>query len=147
MTWRATATAGASGARKRVRVALLGECDGWASRLVAVHVIGHETMHLAGVVDEASADCLAVQVDAYVAMRLGAGATFGRSLAREYWRLYYPEQDPRYRSAECRDGGALDLFRDRTGWPTPERYPSDLSRVLTSFSAATEASSLEAPQA
>lgn len=147
MTWRATATAGASGARKRVQVALVGECDGWASRLVAVHVIGHETMHLAGVVDEATADCLAVQVDAYVAMRLGAGATFARSLAREYWRLYYPEQDPRYRSAECHDGGALDLFRDRTGWPTPARYPSDLSHVLTSFSAATEASSLEAPEA
>jgi hypothetical protein len=140
-TWRWTAASarpGTSPARNRVRVALLGECDGWASKLVAVHVIAHETMHLADVVDEASADCVAVQLDAFVAMQLGAGATFARSLAQEYWRLYYPAQDPRYRSAECRDGGALDLFRDRTGWPTPTRYPSDLRLALGSFSASVE---------
>ena len=151
-TWRwteASARPGTTLARRRVRVALLGECDGWATKLVAVHVIAHETMHLAGLVDEASADCLALQVDAFVAMRLGAGPTFARSLAGEYWRLYYPEQDTRYRSSDCRDGGALDLFRDRAGWPTPKRYPADLRRLLASASAsvASRASSLEAPGA
>lgn len=138
-TWRWTAARAGEGAtrtRKRVRTALLGECDSWASRLVAVHVVAHETMHLAGIVDEASADCLAVQLDAVVAVRLGAGATFARSLAGEYWRLYYGEQDARYRSAECRDGGSLDLFPTRTGWPTPTRYPLDLRRVVAAFAAA-----------
>jgi hypothetical protein len=100
---------------------------------VAVHVIAHETMHLANVIDEASADCLAMQVDAFVAMKLGANATFGRSLADEYWRLYYPEQDASYRSFECRPGGALDLFPKRDGWPTPTRYPADLRRVVAAF--------------
>lgn len=151
-TWRwteARARPGTTLARRRVRVTLLGECDGWATKLVAVHVITHETMHLAGVVDEASADCLALQVDAFVAMRLGANPTFARSLAGEYWRLYYPEQGTRYRSSECHDGGTLDLFRDQAGWPTPGRYPADLRRVLASFSAsaASRASSLEAPGA
>ena len=119
--------------RRRVRVPLLGECDDWGSKLVAVHVIAHESMHLAGVVDESTADCLALQLDAYVAVRLGAGRTFARSLAREYWTSYYPAQDPLYRSASCRDGGPLDLFRDRAGWPTPTRYPTDPSTSLVPF--------------
>ena len=123
----------ANTARKGVPVALFGECDGWATRLVAVHVITHETMHLANVIDEASADCLAMQVDAFVATKLGASPTFGRSLADEYWRLYYPEQPASYRSAECRPGGALDLFPQREGWPTPSRYPASLRPALAAF--------------
>jgi hypothetical protein len=131
-----------------VRSPILGECDDWGSKLVAVHVLGHESMHLAGVADEAVADCLAVQVDALVAARLGASASFARSLAREYWRIYYPAQDWRYRSASCRDGGALDLFRDRRGWPTPSRYPQDVARLIGAFSdAARTATSVEATAA
>jgi hypothetical protein len=139
--WRAVAaTPGDQRApRRRVRVPLLGECDDWGSKLVAVHVIGHETMHLAGVVDEAAADCLALQLDAYVAVRLGATASFARSLAREYWRIYYPAQDARYRSSQCRDGSALDLFPDRTGWPTPSRYPADVAGAVLSSTRATRA--------
>src|SRR5262249_54222827 len=44
-------------ARKGVGRTMLGECDSWGATLVAVHVLTHETMHLAGVVDEAEADC------------------------------------------------------------------------------------------
>lgn len=112
-----------------------GECDGWAAKLTAVHVLSHESMHLAGVVGEASAECLAVQLDAVVAMRLGASERFARAMAHEYWTLYHPEQDLAYQSRECREDGALDLFRDRSGWPSPRRYPGDVSRVLRSFAA------------
>jgi hypothetical protein len=125
--------------RRPVRAPVLGECDDWGSKLVAVHVIGHESMHLAGAVGEAAADCLAVQIDAFVAERLGATTAFARALSREYWRIYYPTQDPRYRSAECRDGGALDLFPNRTGWPTPGAYPKDLAHVVRSLAEATGA--------
>ena len=144
--WRAVAGTGRDGRapRRRIQVPLLGECDDWGSKLVAVHVIGHESTHLAGVVDEATADCLALQLDAYVAVRLGANASFGRSLAREYWRIYYPAQDGRYRSAQCRDGGVLDLFPDRSGWPTPNHYPADVAGALASFTRAVRAAGAQA---
>ena len=92
-------------------------------------------MHLAGVMGEAEADCLATQIDAFVAMALGADSRFARSLAREYWAYYYPRQDRRYRSRECRDGGALDLFPDRRGWPSPAAYPSNLASRIDTLAA------------
>ena len=111
----------------------LGECDDWGSKLLAVHVLAHESIHLAGVVDEAAADCLAMQVDAQVAQRLGAGRAFASSLAREYWRYYYPSQEERYRSSSCRDGRAFDLFPDLPGWPTPAVYPLDFAQRIGAF--------------
>ena len=112
--------------------AVLGECDGWGASLVALHVLGHESVHLAGVVDEATADCLAMQVDALVALRLGASPAFARTLARDYWAQYYPAQELEYRSPQCRDGGSLDLFRTG-GWPTPRRYPTRIASALERF--------------
>jgi hypothetical protein len=120
----------------KLRRPVLGECDDWAAKLLAVHVLGHESIHLAGVVDEATADCLGMQLDAYVAERLGATRAFARSLAREYWTYYYPSQEPSYRSPSCRDGRALDLFPDLQGWPTPDAYPPDLVRRVAAFAGA-----------
>ena len=117
----------------RVRTPVFGECDRWGRTLVAVHVIAHESMHLAGFVDEAEADCLGVQLDALVAVRLGASAAFARQLATDYWTQYYPEQAPRYRSPGCRDGGSLDLFPGRPGWPTPASYPADVGAKIVAF--------------
>ena len=111
----------------------IAECDDWGSKLVAVHVLTHESIHLAGVFDEATADCLAVQIDAHVAERLGASRAFARSLAREYWTFYYPSQERRYRSPSCRDGRALDLFPDLPGWPTPATYPINLTQRIGAF--------------
>ena len=120
----------------QVRVPVYGECDDWAAKLVAVHVLGHESMHLAGVVDEAQADCLTAQVDAFVAAALGADPRFARSLAREYWAYYYPSQDRGYRSPDCHDDGTLDIVPERKGWPTPPAYPSDLVSRIGVFAAA-----------
>jgi hypothetical protein len=110
-----------------------GECDDWADKLRSVHVLTHESMHLAGVMGEAEADCLATQVDAFVARALGADRRFARRLAREYWTYYYPTQPPAYRSRECRDGGALDLFPAQRGWPSPAWYPRDLAGRIAAF--------------
>ena len=137
MRWQARRGGFSAPARRvRVRVPLLGECDDWGAKLLAVHVVAHESMHLAGVLDEAVADCLGMQVDALVAMRLGALPGFARSLAREYWALYYPSQERPYRSPACRDGGMLDLFPDRRGWPSPTSYPAGVARRIAAFVAA-----------
>jgi len=108
-------------AQKGASQTMLGECDSWGATLVAVHVLTHETMHLAGVVDEAVADCLAMQLDAVVARGLGASPTFGATLARDYWSQYYGAQDASYRSPDCRNRGRLDVFPNDAGWPTPRR--------------------------
>jgi hypothetical protein len=114
----------------------IGECDDWGSKLLAVHVLAHESVHLAGVVDEATADCLAMQLDAFVAVRLGASNAFAQALAREYWLYYYSSQELRYRSPSCRDGRALDLFPDLAGWPTPVVYPTNVAQRIGSLTAA-----------
>jgi hypothetical protein len=115
------------GARLCRHGSLIGECDDWALTLRSVHVLAHESMHLAGALDEAQADCYAVQLDALVARALGAEPRFARRLAREYWTFYYPSQDRAYRSSDCHDGGPLDLFPERAGWPSPNAYPANVA--------------------
>ena len=66
-------------------------------------------------------------------MRLGANRAFARTLAGDYWEQYYPEQEPGYRSPQCRDTGLLDLFRADSGWPTPGRYPPSVVESLESL--------------
>jgi hypothetical protein len=82
----------------------------WPSReqVVAVHVLTHEAMHLAGRVDEAAAECAAVQRDAHTARLLGASPADAARLAAAYWREVYPRMPPGYQSPECQAGGALD---------------------------------------
>lgn len=108
-------------------------CDLWASRMTAVHVLGHESVHLRGVHEESPADCVAVQIDAWVAMALGADEVFARSMAREYWKDFHLPLAGMYQSAECRDGGRLDLFPDSAGWPTPQTYPANLDAAFSAF--------------
>src|SRR5262245_21817978 len=129
------------GARLCRHGAALGECNDWGAKLLAVHVLGHEAMHLAGVVDEDQADCFAAQLDALVAGGVGARPGFARWLAHEYWAYYYPSQARLYRSADCRNGGRLDLFPGRNGWPTPYRYPSSPARSIHRLVVASRASS------
>jgi hypothetical protein len=71
---------------------------------VAVHVLTHEAMHLSGRLNEAAAECAAVQRDAHTARLLGAPD----ELAAAYWRNLYPLMPDGYRSADCRPGGPLD---------------------------------------
>jgi hypothetical protein len=109
----------------RTIVPVWAECGDWEAKLLAVHVLTHESMHLAGEPAEAAADCLAVQLDAYVAVRMHASEPFARSLARQLWQGYV---GPRSAGAVgCHDGGELDLFPGVPGWPTaalPLRDPA-----------------------
>ena len=77
-------------------------------QVVAVHVLPHEAMHLSGRLNEAAAECAAVQRDAHTARLLGAPDAAAAELAAAYWRNVYPLMPDGYRSADCRPGGALD---------------------------------------
>jgi hypothetical protein len=78
------------------------------AQVVAVHVLTHEAMHMAGIVDEARAECAAVQRDAQTARLLGAAAADARLLAVRYWRTVYPSMPEGYQSPECAAGRSLD---------------------------------------
>lgn len=77
-------------------------------QVVAVHVLTHEAMHLAGTLDEARAECEAVQRDAQTARLLGASPADARALALDYWRAVYPRMPDGYRSGSCAAGTGWD---------------------------------------
>ena len=85
-------------------------------QVVAVHVLTHEAMHMAGITDEARAECLAMQRDAKTARLLGASPQEAADLARRYWREFYPRMSDDYRTADCRPGGALDQASPDAPW-------------------------------
>ena len=88
-------------------------------QVVAVHVLTHEAMHLAGLVAEAAAECAAVQRDAQTARLLGAAPADAAALAAAYWREVYPQLPEGYRSSDCRPGGPMDERRPDAPWLAP----------------------------
>jgi hypothetical protein len=88
-------------------------------QLIAVHVLTHETMHMAGSTDEAVTECRAMQRDALMARRLGADPVAAGQLASRYWREIYPTMPEAYRSSACVPGGALDERLPDPPWPAP----------------------------
>jgi hypothetical protein len=85
--------------------------------VIAVHVLTHETMHMAGSTDEAVTECRAMQRDAAMATRLGADPSQARALAVRYWREIYPQMPDAYRTAGCIPGGSLDEHLPTPPWP------------------------------
>jgi hypothetical protein len=83
----------------------------------ALHVLAHESSHLAGVRDEAAADCYGLQRTAFVAESLGADPAEAERLARLALDERAITAPADYRSSECHDGGALDLDPASTVWP------------------------------
>jgi hypothetical protein len=90
-------------------------------QVLAVHVLTHEAMHLSGRLDEAAAECAAVQRDARTARLLGAADADAAGLAAAYWHDLYPLMPDGYRSPECRSGGALDEHLADAPWLAPIR--------------------------
>ena len=83
----------------------------------ALHVLAHESFHLAGVRGEAEADCFGVQRVAFAAGRLGADPGEAERLAAIARRDRAISAPPDYRSAACFDGGPLDLDPASNAWP------------------------------
>lgn len=94
------------------------ECPREAFEMVqAVHTLAHEAVHLAGVRNEAEAECYGLQTVDLVAMRLGADLPTARALADYALARLYPSLPPHYRTDACRDGGPLDLVPGSATFP------------------------------
>ncbi|MEO8291232.1 MAG: hypothetical protein ABI649_09605 [Gaiellaceae bacterium] len=83
----------------------------------ALHVLAHESSHLAGIRDEAAADCYGLQRTEFAAESLGANAPDARRLAVFALEERQVTAPADYRSSECRNGGELDLDSGSDVWP------------------------------
>jgi hypothetical protein len=108
---------------------------GWLAKLplgsvahaaTAVEVLAHESYHLAGYRDEATAECYALQTIPFVAERLGATPRQVRTWAA-YSFARYPSLPEEYVSSACVPGGTLDLRSPSSIWPSHAQTtsPSD----------------------
>lgn len=83
----------------------------------ALHVLAHESFHLAGVRNEAEADCFGLQRTAFVAERLGADPEEARRLAVLALGDRAHNAPVEYRTPACYEGGPLDLDAASDVWP------------------------------
>ena len=74
----------------------------------ALGAVVHESRHAAGVADEPTAECEAIQLMPKAARVARIEPAYARELLRLAWESY-PALPADYRSAECREGGKLDL--------------------------------------
>lgn len=79
----------------------------------ALQTVAHEAQHVAGITNEAQAECYGLQTVEEAARLLDVADT--RSLAWYAWRLL--RRPPAYRSDECKRGGELDLDPATKAWP------------------------------
>jgi len=87
-----------------------------ANAATAVEVLAHESYHLAGFSDEATAECYALQTMPFVAQQFHATPQQIRT-----WVAYsfarYPSMPEEYVSPDCVPGGRLDLGSAESIWP------------------------------
>ena len=99
-----------------------GACLQRVSRLaMALATVSHESYHLLGYHNEAQVECYGMQSIWFVASKLGAPLDLSQALAKVYATEMYPlrrVETPTYWSAQCRDGGKLDLRASLTRWPS-----------------------------
>ena len=86
-------------------------------QVIAVHVLTHEAMHVAGDANERTTECNAMQADKEMAMQLGATAEQAQALATRYAAEVYPRMPNGYKAPECREDGAWDHTPDDGVWP------------------------------
>ncbi|MDQ2910204.1 MAG: hypothetical protein M3R39_04200 [Actinomycetota bacterium] len=92
-------------------------CSRRANRTAeALMTLAHESMHLRGWADEASAQCYGLQELAYVTQQLGGNAEQGRAVTA-YILAMQGGLPSEYQSGECRAGGAFDLHPDTPEFP------------------------------
>ena len=108
---------------------------GWLAKLpggnvahaaTAVEVLAHESYHLAGYQDEATAECYALQTMPFVAQQFHATPQQIRTwIAYSFAR--YPSLPEEYVSSDCVRGGKLDLGSSESIWPSVAQTtsPSD----------------------
>jgi hypothetical protein len=105
-----------------IEVPVLGLCPNYANTVFALNVLTHEAAHSIDAHysrDEALTDCYAVQRVAQTAYRLGASKAFALEIAADNLTRYMRDKVPGYWNADCREGGAMDLYPLLNGFPTP----------------------------
>ena len=88
-----------------------------ADTIYAILILAHESYHTAGVQDEATTNCFAIQAMAWTATQLGAPVDEAELLARAM-EVLEPGQPAGYASTECRAGRRLDLHPETADFPT-----------------------------
>jgi hypothetical protein len=104
-------------------------CSRRANRMAnALMTLAHESMHLRGWADEATAQCFGLQELAFTVERLGGSVEEGRLVAAYMLSLqrWLPDE---YQSGECRPEGRLDLHPATPEFPT-EAVPGPLPAGL-----------------
>jgi hypothetical protein len=108
-------------ARWDPRTCAESDCAHVGSIAMALAVVAHESYHLLGYSNEAQVECYGMQSIWFVANKLGASIDESQALASLYATQMYPQRrtlTPKYWSAECRDGGKLDLRPSLARWPS-----------------------------
>jgi hypothetical protein len=83
----------------------------------AAHTLAHESFHLRGYEDEGVTECYALQNTAFVAERLGVPTRQAKQLQAWVYEKGYPNEPEDYHSAQCYDGGPLDLRPNDNAFP------------------------------
>jgi hypothetical protein len=108
-------------ARWDPRTCVESDCSRVGSIAMALAVVAHESYHLLGYSNEAQVECYGMQSIWFVANKLGASIDESQALASLYATRMYPQRrtlTPTYWSAQCRDGGKLDLRPSLARWPS-----------------------------
>jgi hypothetical protein len=103
--------------RVKVRTTSPVGCAPPGDSLIALWTLAHESFHVAGIKDEATADCWGIQAMELVALRLGAHPLNARRMGEAAYLHSTQFPRPGYTSPECRQGGALDRS------PADGRFP------------------------
>jgi hypothetical protein len=85
----------------------------------ALITLTHESMHIRGWADEATAQCYAIQEVAFTVEQLGGSLAEGAAVASYALALqaYMPTD---YQSSECAAGRSLDLHPETRAFPTED---------------------------
>jgi hypothetical protein len=85
----------------------------------ALITLTHESMHIRGWADEATAQCYAIQEVAFTVQQLGGSPAEGTAVANYALALqsYMPTD---YQSSECAAGRSLDLHPETRAFPTED---------------------------
>lgn len=86
-------------------------------QIIAVQVLTHEAIHVAGVTSEAETECIALQRSKEAAVMLGATEATAHAMAQRYFLTIFPRMPGTYRAKECFEDGELDLTPGDGIWP------------------------------
>jgi hypothetical protein len=83
----------------------------------AVDTLAHESIHVAGELNEARTECYAMQLTQYTSEQLGTNGQFGFDLGGILLADYESWKGTEYYTSQCHNGSQLDLYPDSELFP------------------------------